>query len=253
MTTGLKLTIVGCSGSVPGPASPASCYLVEAGGHRVLLDLGSGALGALYTHVSPYAIDAVLLSHLHADHCFDLASLYVARYYHPDGPFPHIPVYGPPGTDERIARAYGMDSTEEIHAAFTFTEWSDEAHYDIGPMHVTVRTVAHPVACFAMRVEHAGRSLVFSGDTGPTDALVSLARGADLLLCEASFVEGDVNPPGLHLTGRQAGDHAERAGVGRLLLTHIPPWRDPDRALAEATPAFGGRLGLAEPGASYDV
>jgi ribonuclease BN (tRNA processing enzyme) len=249
----MRLTIVGCSGSVPGPKSPASCYLVEADGFQVLLDLGNGALGALYSHADPYAIDAVLLSHLHADHCFDLASLYVARYYHPEGPFPHIPVYGPPGTDARIARAYGMDTTEEIHEAFTFVEWSDDGQYDVGPLHVTVRKVAHPVTCFAMRVEHDGRSLVYSGDTGPSAALVTLAQGADLLLCEASFVEGEPNKADLHLTGREAGDHAQLAGVGRLLLTHIPPWRDRDRALAEATPAFQGSVELAQPGATYDI
>jgi ribonuclease BN (tRNA processing enzyme) len=249
----MRLTIVGCSGSVPGPESPASCYLVEADGYQVLLDLGNGALGALYSHASPYAIDAVLLSHLHADHCFDLASLYVARYYHPEGPFSPIPVYGPPGTDEHIARAYGMDTTDEIHQAFTFAEWTEDAHYDVGPLRVTVRKVAHPVTCFAMRVEHEGRSLVYSGDTGPSAALATLAQGADLLLCEASFVEGEANKPDLHLTGREAGEHAQVAGVGRLLLTHIPPWRDRDRALAEATPAFQGPVELAQPGATYDV
>jgi ribonuclease BN (tRNA processing enzyme) len=249
----MRLTIVGCSGSVPGPKSPASCYLVEADGYRVLLDLGNGAFGALYSHADPYAIDAVLLSHLHADHCFDLASLYVARYYHPEGPFPSIPVYGPPGTDAHIARAYGMDTTEEIHQAFTFAEWVDDAHYDVGPLHVTVRKVAHPVTCFAMRIEHEGRSLVYSGDTGPSAGLVTLAQGADLLLCEGSFVEGEPHKPDLHLTGKEAGDHAQAAGVGRLLLTHIPPWRDRDRALAEATPAFQGPVELAQPGATYDV
>jgi ribonuclease BN (tRNA processing enzyme) len=249
----MRLTIVGCSGSVPGPKSPASCYLVEADGYRVLLDLGNGAFGALYSHDDPYAIDAVLLSHLHADHCFDLASLYVARYYHPEGPVPPIPVYGPPGTDARIARAYGMETTEEIHQAFTVAEWSDDAHYDVGPLPVTVRKVAHPVPCFAMRIEHEGRSLVYSGDTGPSAALVTLAQGADLLLCEASFVEGEPHKPDLHLTGKEAGDHAQAARVGRLLLTHIPPWRDRDRALAEATPAFQGSVELAQPGATYDV
>jgi ribonuclease BN (tRNA processing enzyme) len=146
-----------------------------------------------------------------------------------------------------------METTEEIHKAFTFVEWSEDAHYDIGPLHVTVRKVAHPVPCFAMRVEHEGRSLVYSGDTGPTEALVTLAQGADLLLCESSFVEGDDNDADLHLTGREAGDHAQRAGVDRLLLTHIPPWRDRDRALSEATPAFDGSVELAQPGASYDV
>jgi ribonuclease BN (tRNA processing enzyme) len=146
-----------------------------------------------------------------------------------------------------------METTAEIHAAFTFVEWHDDAHYDVGPLHVTVRKVAHPVTCFAIRVEHAGRSLVYSGDTGPSDALVTLSRDADVLLCEASFVDGDNNPSGLHLTGKQAGDHAEQAGVGRLLLTHIPPWRDRDRALAEATTAFRGEVHLAQPGATYDV
>jgi ribonuclease BN (tRNA processing enzyme) len=104
-----------------------------------------------------------------------------------------------------------------------------------------------------MRVEHEGRSLVYSGDTGPSAALTTLAQGADLLLCEASFVEGEANKPDLHLTGSEAGDHAQVAGVGRLLLTHIPPWRDRDRALAEATPAFQGSVELAQPGATYDV
>jgi ribonuclease BN (tRNA processing enzyme) len=82
----VRLTVIGCSGSFPGPDSPASCYLVESGGFRLLLDLGNGALGALQRHVGLYDIDAVCLSHLHADHCLDLCAYYVARTFHPDGP-----------------------------------------------------------------------------------------------------------------------------------------------------------------------
>ena len=101
----MRLTIVGCSGSYPGPDSPASCYLLEAehddgsGSRtwRVLVDLGSGALGALQRYADPLSIDAVLLSHLHADHCLDLAGFYVLRKYHPTGPQPPIPVWGPVG------------------------------------------------------------------------------------------------------------------------------------------------------------
>lgn len=249
----MRLTIVGCSGSFPGPDSAASCYLVEADGHRVLLDLGNGALGALAAHTSIYGVEAVLISHLHPDHCFDVAGFYVARRYHPDGPRPRIPVYGPRGIGARLAQAYGIDRPEGMQQEFEFHEWFDGAAYDIGPLRVTVARVAHPVECYAMRVEHGGRSLVYSGDTAPSDALVSLARGADLLLCEASYVEGTDNRPGLHLTGREAGEHAAKAGVGRLVLTHIPPWYDAAQALEGATTAFEGEVDLARPGATYDV
>ncbi|MGZ4593215.1 MAG: MBL fold metallo-hydrolase [Actinomycetes bacterium] len=249
----MRLTIIGCSGSFPGPDSPASCYLVEADGFRVLLDLGNGALGTLAGHIDIYAVDVVLISHLHADHCFDLASFYVARRYHPDGAHPRIPVYGSPGIAARMAEAYGLDRPEGMQQEFDFREWSDGQTYAIGPLTVTVARVAHPVACFAMRIEHDGRSLVYSGDTGASDALVSLAQGADLLLCEASNVEGGDNPPALHLTGREAGEHATKAGVRRLVLTHVPPWYDSARALAEAAPAFHGPVELARPGAAYDV
>jgi ribonuclease BN (tRNA processing enzyme) len=136
---------------------------------------------------------------------------------------------------------------------FDFHEWADGSSYEIGPFAVTVARVAHPVACFAMRLEHAGRSLVYSGDTGVSDALVTLSQGADLLLCEASYVEGADNPPALHLTGKEAGEHAAKAGVDRLLLTHIPPWYDGAVALAEATPAFHGPVHLAQPGTTYEI
>lgn len=250
----MRLTVVGCSGSFPGPDSAASCYLVEAGGQRVLLDLGSGALGALARHMDIYDVDAVLLSHLHADHCFDLAGLYVARRYHPGGVSGRIPVYGPPGVADRMSTAYGVDQPSAgMRAEFDFHEWIDGDTYAVGALAVTVARVAHPVPCFAMRIEHDGRSLVYSGDTGECGSLVSLARDADLLLCEASYVEGVDNPPDLHLTGKQAAEHATAARVGRLVLTHVPPWYDGEQAMSDARPAFVGPLDLARPGATYDV
>ena len=125
---------------------------------------------------------------------------------------------------------------------------------------VTIRTapVAHPVEAYALRVEHEGASLVYSGDTGPCAALVELAQGADVLLCEASWphvVPGRwTKPPGdLHMSGRQAGEHAAAAGVGRLLITHVPMWCDPAALLAEARAAFGGPVELVAPDVSYEV
>jgi ribonuclease BN (tRNA processing enzyme) len=112
------------------------------------------------------------------------------------------------------------------------------------------------VEAYAMRISEDvpdGGTLVYSGDTGPCDALVELASGADLLLVEAGSQERRDNPRGLHLTGRQAAETGRRAGVGAVVLTHIPPWSDPDIVLAEALPHFSGPLSRAVPGASWQI
>ena len=261
----MRLTIVGCSGSFPGPESPASCYLVEADGFRLLIDLGSGALGALQRYASLYEIDAVCVSHLHADHCLDLCDYSVARRFHPDGPKPPLPVYAPPETALRLGLALGSDPVADaqpdadpyhgITELFSFTTITPGV-MDIGPLRVTAAHMNHPVETFGFRLEHRGRSLAYSADTGPSDALVELATGADVLLCEASFLEPADDaaaplPEDLHLTGRQAGQHAARAGVGQLVLTHLVPWNDENRTLDEAGQAFTGALSLAAPGIGF--
>jgi ribonuclease BN (tRNA processing enzyme) len=253
----MRLTVVGCSGSYPGPHSPASSYLVEARdgarAWRVLLDLGSGALGRLHDFADPLSLDAVFLSHLHPDHFFDMSGYYVMRKYHPSGPQPPIPVHGPRGTAKRLASAYGLPERPGMTREFEFCEYGDRAPVVLGPLTLEVARVAHPVESYAIKVTDQGRSLVYSGDTGPCDALVELAKGADLLLAEAAFREGQDNPQDLHMTGRDAAVAGVRAGVGRLVLTHIPPWYDGDEALDEARPIFDGPIDLARCGATYDV
>jgi ribonuclease BN (tRNA processing enzyme) len=252
----MKLTVVGCSGSFPGPESPASCYLLEAdhGGRtwRVLLDLGSGALGVLQRFADPLSIDAVLFTHLHPDHYFDISGLYVVWKYHPSGPRRRIPVWGPAGTAAQVARAYGLAEDPGMAEEFDFREY-DGKPVQLGPFTVRTAQVAHPVPGYALRVEADGRVLAYSGDTGPCAALVDVATGADLLLCEAAFVEDQDNPKDLHLTGAQAGEVADQAGVGALVLTHVPPWHDPRQVLGEARRTFTGRVELAATGATYSL
>lgn len=125
--------------------------------------------------------------------------------------------------------------------------------FEIGPFSVRTEKVCHPVDTFAIRIEHGGRSLAYSGDTGICEALDELAEGVDLFLCEASFVHGKEDIPDLHLNGREAGETAARAGVGRLVLTHIPPWTDAARNLADARTVFHGPAEVAMPGAVYEI
>ncbi|RNL84519.1 MBL fold metallo-hydrolase [Halostreptopolyspora alba] len=248
----MRLTIIGSSGSFPGPDSPASCYLVEADGFRLVLDLGNGALGALQRHVDMYGVDAVYLSHLHADHCFDLCSYWVARRFAHDGPKPRIPVYGPVGVAGRMAQAYGLDPDPGMTETFEFRELA-AGELRIGPFSARVDLVNHPVDAFGIRLEHNGRVLTYSGDTGACDEIVRLARDADLFLCEASFHDHREHPKDMHLTGSEAGEVAQRAGVDQLVLTHLVPWNDDGCTLNEAQGTFDGRIELARPGAVYEL
>lgn len=251
----MKLTVIGCSGSFPGPDSPASCYLVESFHEgrpwRILLDLGSGALGALQRYADPLSIDAVFLSHLHPDHCADLSGFHVLRKYHPTGSKPRIPVYGPVDTAVRLADAYGLPHDPGMSEEFDVRSYDGTITF--GPFEVTPVPVVHPVPAFALKVSAEGRTLVYSGDTGPCESLTAAAQGADLLLAEAAFLASADNPPDVHLTGLDCAAIATAAGVDRLVLTHIPPWHSRDVVLAEASSAFSGELGVAVVGATYDV
>ena len=252
----MRLTVVGCSGSYPGPDAPASCYLLEAEQDgrtwRILLDLGNGALGALHRYTDPLAVDAVLLSHLHADHCLDLASYYVLRKYHPSGAQPRIPVWGPEGTADRMARAYDLPTEAGMHEEFDFHAWGSEP-VRIGPFLVQPVPVEHPVSAYGLRVTADGATIGYSGDTAPCAGLDEVATEVDLLVAEASFRAQDDNPPGIHLTGSDCGEVAARRGVRYLLLTHIPPWFDPQGALGEARKRYDGPCDLARAGAVYDL
>ena len=236
----MRLTVVGWAGSFPGPASSASCYLIDTGDFRLVLDLGSGALGALQQYAGLADIDAVCLSHLHADHCLDMCGYSVFRNYHPDGPLPPIPVYAPQGGASRLSSALGAEHLG-ITDAFTFKDLHPGT-IEIGPLRVTTRHMNHPVETFGFRIEHGGQVLAYSADTGPTDDLVALARGADVLLSEASFTERPGLPQNLHLTARQAAEHATKAGAGELVLTHLVAWNDAAASLEEAAAVFRGPL-----------
>jgi ribonuclease BN (tRNA processing enzyme) len=265
----MRMTVVGCTGSMPGPDSPASCYLVEAGERvatgggsrpwRVLLDLGNGALGPLQRYTSLLDLDAVLVTHTHADHCLDLCSLYVGRYYDPRlGPPGSVeellPVHGPAGTRQRIEAAYGDPGHLDLGRVYDVHSWQARVAVTIGPFTVTPFPANHTVEAFGLRVVAEGRVLAYTGDTDTCPAVLELAADADLLLAEAAFVEGrDDAMRGIHLTGRRAGELARDAGARSLMLTHLPPWNDPDVAVAEARQVYPGPVSLAAPALQLQV
>lgn len=248
----MELVVLGSSGSGSGPGNPASGYLLRADGRGMVLDLGPGSFGELYAVADPQELAAVCLTHLHPDHCLDAVALHVACHY---GPWSlrDLPLYCPPGGVARLIRAEQAVEGESVALAQTFREcpWQDEQV--IGPWLVRTAPMAHPVPAVGLRVEHDGRSLVYSGDTGPCAELVELARGADVLLAEAGFGVRTDGPAGLHLSGFDAGEIAEAAGVGELIVTHVPAWADVDRTVAAARSRFSGRVSWAAPGASFPV
>ncbi|HET9517882.1 MAG TPA: MBL fold metallo-hydrolase [Actinoplanes sp.] len=248
----MRLTVLGCAGSFPGPESACSAYLVEADGFRLLVDFGSGSLSALQRYAGLHVVDAILLTHLHCDHMLDACSYVVVRRYAPGGPLPALPVYAPAGAAERIAGAYSNDD-EPVDDVYTFYGLQPGT-FPIGPFEVTVDRVNHPIETYGVRLEHGGRVLTYSSDTAPCEALLRLAAGADLFLCEASYLDGVDNPPDLHLTGREAAEVATKADVGKLLLTHlVPAWGSEASTVEAAATAFDGPVEIVRPGARYDV
>ncbi|MBV1854500.1 MBL fold metallo-hydrolase [Catellatospora tritici] len=228
----MRLTVVGCSGSVPGPDSASSCYLVEQDGYRLLLDLGTGSAGPLQRYCAPEQVDAVLISHAHNDHYYDLNALSYLRQRVGAGP---LDVYGPanlPGalgwTDEAVLRLRTVTPPGPL---------------PLGPFEVRVAAVAHGMESYAYRV---GDGLCFTGDTAPCAELDKLAEGCSVLLAEACGYEPDSVPR--HLSAADAGLLAARAGARLLVLTHLRSWLDHERLLAEASAVAGCPVLLASPG-----
>jgi ribonuclease BN (tRNA processing enzyme) len=182
----------------------------------------------------------------------DAVTYVVVRRYAPEGPLPPLPVYAPSGAPERLAAAYSSDEglLDDVYTFYGLQPGS----FPIGPFTVTVDRVNHPVETYGVRLENNGRVLAYSGDSAPCEALLRLAQGADLFLCEASYLDGVDNPPDLHLTGREAGEIATKAGVRKLLLTHlVTAWGSEAETLENAASSFQGPLEIARPGARFDI
>lgn len=254
----MRLTVLGCSGSVSGPDSPASGYLLTSPGMPpVVLDFGPGVFGALQRYVDPGDV-TIFLSHLHADHCLDIPALLVWRRYHPVPPAGRALVRGPSDSALRIGNASAEvgGETDPWSDAIEFHPWVERQAVDFGAGRtVTPFRVAHPPEAYGLRiVSETGRVLAYTGDSGVCQGLDDMASGVDVLLAEASWTHDPGNRPvGVHLSGTEAGRLASRAGVGELLLTHIPPWTSREAVVAEARAEYSGPVHAVVPGETVEI
>jgi ribonuclease BN (tRNA processing enzyme) len=247
---GVRLTVLGGDGGWPRAGSACSGYLVEAGGYALLVDPGYATASRLFTVLDPRELDAVLVSHGHPDHCIDLSAVLRARAFG-DRAVPALPVYAPAGALDAVL---ALDRPGVLDAAVAVTDLDDGARLQLGPLDVEAVLLPHTWPNLGYRVSAAGQSLAYTGDTGPSDRVVDLARHATLLLAEASHAEQvPADMAGLLSSARDAGAAAARAEVGRLLLTHLLPDTDPLAAIRCARESFPGEIDVARPGLVLDL
>ena len=247
----MQLTVLGANGTYPTAGRPASGYLVSDGETNLWVDAGPGTFLALCNELDPIEIDAVFLSHRHPDHCSDFFALYHSVAYG-RARRGRIPVVCPEGLAAALADF--LQHPAALDSAFEFVTAGDGDSVRLGSMEVSMVRTNHPPPTLAPRITVGDRSVTYTADTGPSDAVASHAAGSDLLLAEASMT-GRRGPDAYphHMSGAEAGTMAAAAGVGRLVLTHIPAHEDPDRVLAEAESEFDGPVALAVPGARMTV
>ncbi len=250
----LRLTVLGSATPYASADNPCSGYLVTGAGTRVWVDAGSGTLAQLQRYVRLDGLDAIWISHLHADHSADLLTAYYAALYADIRLPAPIPLYAPAGTADRLAHFLTNTSTRSpVESAFAVHELYDGHRARVGALTLTSRAVAHGMPAFAVRVDGAGGSLVYSGDTAPCPGLTGLAEGCDVLLCEAESDRPPADGEPVHHTPEEAGATARAADAGRLIVTHVGHALTPSQALTRAATCFEGPVDWAAPGAVFPI
>ena len=263
----MRITVLGKSPSWQDAGGACSGYLLETEETKVLLDCGNGVFGKLREHADYTEIDAVVISHLHADHFLDLVPYSYALIYTPkqqpvavhtwngtDEPA-HPRLIAPPGAHETFQRVVGSWGNDDlIESAFRIEEYSSGDRVEVGDVWFTFHPVPHFVETFAVRITADGSGeVVYSADTRPGAEIVEAARDADLLIIEGTLPRPERTGNRGHLTPEEAGHHAREAGAKRVVITHISDELGVDWAREEAERGFGAPVEIAYEGAVYEV
>lgn len=244
----MNITVIGCWGAYPEKNEATSGYLVESEGGKILLDCGSGVLSRLQNHCPLEELDAVVLTHTHADHIADVFSLefaililmQIGRRTKP------LDIYV--NGKERDSLAFEYPENVRVHSIGVDTVLT------IGTVKLEFSENAHDIPCFAVKLmSRDGKTFVYSGDTGYCQALIDFSRSADVLLIESSFYDWQAGKMEWHLTAGEAGRIAALAGVGRTILTHFPHYGELNQLVMEASRHYSGQVRLAYCGMQINI
>ncbi len=249
----MRVTVLGTSGAWPAAGRACSGYLLESGDARLVLDLGFGVLPRLLERCPAAQLTAVFLSHAHADHCVDLYGLFRAlRLSTP--PLPSPPIFASEEVVQRVGGLDGPGGPDRLRRELDLRPLPGGDPLEVGPFRLRAFELPHFVPNHGVRVEAKGRVVAYTGDTGPSDRVLDLARDADLFLCEATFqTPPPEQGPRYLLSATEAGEYARAAGVRQLMLTHFWPGEDRSRSRVLAAAAYGGPVSIAEEGLTVDV
>jgi ribonuclease BN (tRNA processing enzyme) len=254
----MRLTILGTGTARPVGDTPQSGVLVEAGDAKVLFDIGSGIASQVEKRMNAAELSALFVGHFHADHWIDIGPL---RYRFPWGePAPRpLPLFIPPGGREKLTNlaAAMVERPTFFEVAYAITEYETGQVFQVGPLTIVPHAVGHYVPAWSMEITGpGGERVIYAGDMGPSEMVVDLARGAELLILEATLESGTTDDARRgHIDTSEAIDHVRRSGAKQGLLVHYHSER---RAIIAAQcaasglavePAVSGTIADVEPGA----
>lgn len=242
-----RLTVLGSCGAWPEPGRACSGFLVTYDEFRLVIDLGFATLPRLFTECPADALDAVVITHEHSDHCVDLNALFRSLHYG-DNSHRRLPLYCPP---EVVRRIDDLEPRAELTDVFDIHELPGT--YDVGPFVLESVLLPHHVPNAGIRLRTSDTTIAYTGDCGPTDELVRLGAAADLFIMESTYDDqSEKSEPRYLSSAREAGEHASAAGARKLMLTHFWPGSDRARMVAEASQSFSGPVIAADEGLTLE-
>ncbi|CAN5374088.1 MBL fold metallo-hydrolase [soil metagenome] len=251
----MQLTILGTATPFPVPANACSGYLLQSTDKSTSLwiDAGTGTLAQLQRFLRLDELDAIWVSHRHADHTADLLVAYYALRFGAVRPRHRVRVIGPEALADRLAEFLGPDARRGLHDVFEFTEMSGWGETIVGDLRLSWGPVAHRVPAFALTVTDGSTGFTYSGDTAPCISLVEMAEQSSTLLCEVGYSRESLGEEAVHHTPEDAARTASAAGVDTIILTHLASDLEPAAAVRRVHDHFAGTIVRAEPGVTFSV